>query len=95
MGFAIQIIIQLIILVTAMVIAGLIMRWIMANPEKCKSAWSRTKRRTATPVVWVKATRAYINWKRVKMRFTFEECRNREWGNYDQKHSPDQEYYRL
>ncbi len=95
MNFAIQILIQLIILVTAMVIAGLIIRWIVSHPEKCKAAWKNTVRRMATPLIWAKATRAYFNWKRVKMNFTFQECLNREWNDYDYKHSPEQEYYRL
>ena len=95
MNFIFQILIQLVILVVAMVIAGLIIRWIMANPEKCKSLWKRFKRRLATPIIWIKAIRAYLNWKRVKMNFTFKECLNREWNTYDEKHSPGQEYYRL
>ena len=65
------------------------------DPEKCKALWRRFKRRLATPVIWIKAIRAYFNWKRVKMSFTFKECLNREWGTYDEKHSQGQEYYRL
>ena len=95
MGFAISLLIQLVILVVAMVIAGLIIRWIIANPEKCKALWRRFVRRLATPVIWLRAFRAYWNWKRVKMGFSFKECRNRAWGDYDEKHSPNQEYYRL
>ncbi len=95
MGFVLGILIQLVILVTAMVIAGLIIRWIVSNPEKCKAAWKRFKRHTVTPYIWVKAIRAYLNWKRVKMNFTFSECRNREWNDYDHSHSSEEEYYRL
>ena len=91
----VSILIQLIILVVAMVIAGLIIRWIVANPQKCKSLLSRTKRRMFTPLIWTRATRAYINWKRVRMKFTFTECISREWEKYDNDHTPDQPYYRL
>ena len=95
MGLVLQILIQLVILVVAMVIAGLIIRWIVANPEKCKAAWRRTKRGTVTPLIWTRATRAYFNWKRVKMNFTFRECVAHEWKNYDEAHEQEQTYYRL
>ncbi len=95
MPLIVSILIQLVVLVVAMIIASLILRWIMANPEKCKAAWKNTKRRALTPFVWVRAARAYINWKRVKMKFTFTECKAREWEKYDEKHTPDQTYYRM
>ena len=95
MHIALQILLQLIILVVAMVIASLILRWILANPEKCKMAWRRTKRRMTAPFIWVKAFRAYSNWKKVKMPFTFKECLTQEWARYDEQQRPDQPYYRL
>ena len=95
MDLVISIVIQLVILVVAMVIAGLIIRWIVANPQKCKLAWERFKRRLMTPFIWVRALRAYLNWKRVKMQFTFKECLSREWNDYDRDRAPEQDYYRL
>lgn len=91
----VSILIQLVILVVAMVIAGLIIRWIVANPEKCKTAWRNFKRRVATPIIHMRAYRAYMNWKKVKMGFTYKECVSREWSKYDSDHNPDQPYYRL
>ncbi len=90
----VSIFIQIIILVVAMVIAGLIMRWIIANPEKCKVAWKKTRKYMITPVVYTKATRSYLNWKKVKMDFTYRECVSREWEKYNKKQSPDKEYFR-
>ncbi len=95
MHIVLQILIQLTVLVVAMVIASLILRWIMANPEKLRAAWRRTKRRMTTPFIWVKAFRSYSNWKKVKMPFTFQECLNKEWEKYERKQHPDQPYYRL
>ncbi len=93
--FVIQLLIQLIVLVTAMVIAGLIMRWIITNPEKCKAAWKRAKRYLATPFVQMRAFRSYLNWKKVGMKFSFQECLSQEWEKYHKQHYPGQPYYRL
>lgn len=89
--FLVGILIQLIILVVAMVVAGLILRWIMSNPEKCKAALRRVKRWFITPLVMAKAFWAYLNWKRVRMGLSYRECLSREW----QKREPDRPYYRL
>lgn len=90
-----RILIQLAILVIAMVIASLIVRWIVANPEKCKGAWRKTKRTTVAPIIYIKAFRAYHNWKKVRMGFSFQECLDKEWQKYDKDNYPDQPYYRL
>ncbi len=95
MHIVLQILLQLTILVVAMVIASLILRWLLANPAKCKMAWTRTKRRITAPFIWVKAFRAYSNWRKVKMPFTFRECLSQEWQKYDEDQCPDQPYYRL
>lgn len=95
MSLFLQILIQFVILVAAMVVAGLIIRWILANPQKCKSALKRTKRRFVSPVIWIRSYRAYRNWKKVGMGFSYRECRDREWQKYDDKNNPQQPYYRL
>jgi hypothetical protein len=95
MSFAVQLIIQFVVLVAAMVVAGLIIRWISANPQKCKSALRRIKRRLVAPGIWIRSYRAYCNWKKVGMGFSYKECRDREWQKYDDKNNPEQPYYRL
>lgn len=89
--FFVGIFVQLVILIVAMVVAGLILRWIIANPERCKSALRRLHRRIITPWVMAKAFWAYLNWKRVRMGLSYRECLSREW----QKREPDRPYYRL
>ena len=93
--FIIQLLIQLIVLIIAIVVASLILRWIIANPEKFKAAWRRTKRFVATPLVQIRAFSAYLSWKKVGMKFTFRECLRQEWQKYDKEHNPDRPYYRL
>jgi len=78
-----------------MVIAGLIIRWILANPAKIRAAWRRTMRYVATPFIHLRALRAWMNWKKVGMKFTFKECLRQEWQKYDKERFPDQPYYRL
>ena len=95
MGLVIQILLQLTILVVAMIIASLILRWILANPEKCKAAWMRFKKLIVTPFIRMRAFKAYRNWKRVGMEFSYQECLNIEWQKYEGKQHPDQPYYRL
>lgn len=94
MSLAVTLLIQLVVLVIAMVIASLILRWILANPEKCKQAWRKTKRIFATPFVHGKAYRAYLNWKKVRMGFSYQECLQKEWQKYEKDRYPDQTYYR-
>jgi hypothetical protein len=94
MSFVLQLILQFVILVAAMVVAGLIIRWISANPQKCKSALRRIKRRFVAPGIWIRSYRAYRNWKKVGMGFSYKECRDREWLKYDDKNNPEQPYYR-
>ncbi|MBM3132935.1 MAG: hypothetical protein FJZ95_07900 [Chloroflexi bacterium] len=89
--FIVGLLVQLVILIVAMVVAGLILRWIMANPEKCKAGLRRVKRWLITPLVMAKAFWAYLNWKRVKMGLSYRECLAREWH----KREPDRPYYRL
>lgn len=91
----ISVLIQLIILIVAMVAAGLIMRWILANPEKFKSALSRIKKYAVNPSIHLKAFQAYRNWKKVGMEFSYGECLTKEWEQYDKGQNPDQPYYRL
>jgi len=82
-----------VMLVAAMVVSGLIIRWIIANPEKLKSKWKRAKRSFIAPRIWIKSYRAYRNWKKVGMGFSFKECREREWQKYDDKNTPEKPYY--
>ncbi|MBT3363635.1 MAG: hypothetical protein HN929_07640 [Chloroflexi bacterium] len=93
MATFLAILIQLVVLIVAMVIAGLIIRWIIANPEKLKSKWKRIKRSFVAPRIWVKSYRAYRNWKKVKMGFSYKECRDRLWQEYDDKNTPEKPYY--
>lgn len=93
--FIISLLIQLVVLVIAMVIAGLIMRWIVTHPAQFKAAIKRTKRVFLAPLMYFRALRAYLNWKRVGMGFSYSECVSREWDEYEEKHNPPQSYYRL
>ena len=95
MAFVVKLILQFVILVAAMVLAGLIIRWIAANPQKWKSGLKRIKRFFVAPVIWTRSYRTYRNWKKVGMGFSYRECRNREWQKYDDKDNPQQPYYRL
>lgn len=95
MHLAIQLLIQLTILIVAIVIASLILRWMTSNPEKLKAIWRRTKRFWVTPLIYLRAFRAYVNWKRVGMGFSLRDCMCQEWEKYDKEHYPDQPYYRL
>jgi hypothetical protein len=93
--FVVNLLIQLVVMVIALVIAGLIVRWIVTHPAECKALIRRTKRFFVAPFIYIKAARAYLNWKRVGMGFSYSDCLSREWDGYEQKHYPDQPYYRL
>jgi len=93
--FIINLLIQLVVLVIALVIAGLIMRWIVSHPAQCKAAIKRTRRFFVAPLLYFRALRTYLNWKRVGMGFSYSECVSREWDEYEEKHNPRQPYYRL
>ena len=75
MSFVVQLVLQFVILVAAMVVAGLIIRWIAANPQKWKSALKRIKRFFIAPVIWMRSYRAYRNWKKVGMGLVFQEIK--------------------
>ena len=92
--FIVNLLIQLVILVIAMVIAGLIMRWIISHPAECKTAIKKTKKIVMTPYVYFKALRAYLNWQRVGMGFSYSQCVSQEWDKYQKERTSEQPYYR-
>jgi hypothetical protein len=93
--FIVNLLIQLVVMVIALVIAGLIVRWIVTHPTECKALIKRTRRFFVAPRIHYRALRAYLNWRRVGMGFSYSECLSKEWDGYEEKHHPGQPYYRL